>query len=114
MAKSTTKSSNQSRKIRPALSPEARENQLIDLAVNLAEQQLLDGTASSQVITHFLKLGTTREELEKEKLKKENAVLEAKAKAYQSSEEMKDLYENAIKAMRDYGGHGEAEDYEEL
>lgn len=114
MAKSTTKPSNQSRKIRPALSPEARENQLIDLAVNLAEQQLLDGTASSQVITHFLKLGTTRAELEKEKLKKENAVLEAKAKAYQSSEEMKDLYENAIKAIRDYGGHGEAEDYEEL
>lgn len=55
-----------------------------------------------------------RAELEKEKLKKENAVLEAKAKAYQSSEEMKDLYENAIKAMRDYGGHGGAEDYEEL
>lgn len=114
MAKQTTKSLKETRKIRPALSPEARENQLIDLAVNLAEQQLLDGTASSQVITHFLKLGTTRAELEKEKLKKENAVLEAKAKAYQSSEVMKDLYENAIKAMRDYGGHGEAEDYEEL
>lgn len=114
MAKQTTKSPKETRKIRPALSPEARENQLIDLAVNLAEQQLLDGTASSQVITHFLKLGTTRAELEKEKLKKENAVLEAKAKAYQSSEEMKDLYENAIKAMLDYGGHGEAEDYEEL
>ncbi len=114
MAKSTTKSSNQTRKIRPALSPEAREQQLIGFAVDLAEQQLLDGTASSQVITHFLKLGTTRAELEKEKLKKENAVLEAKAKAYQSSEEMKDLYENAIKAMRDYGGHGEAEDYEQL
>lgn len=113
MAKSTTKSSNQTRKIRPALSPEAREQQLIGFAVDLAEQQLLDGTASSQVITHFLKLGTTRAELEKEKLKKENAVLEAKAKAYQSSEEMKDLYENAIKAMRDYGGHGEAEDYEQ-
>ena len=113
MAKSTTKSSNQTRKIRPALSPEAREQQLIGFAVDLAEQQLLDGTASSQVITHFLKLGTTRAELEKEKLKKENAVLEAKAKAYQSSEEMKDLYENAIKAMRDYGGHGEAEDCEQ-
>lgn len=114
MAKSTTKSSNQTRKIRPALSPEARESQLISLAVDLAEQQLLDGTASSQVITHFLKLGTSRAELEKEKLKKENAVLDAKAKAYQSGEEMKELYENAIKAMRDYGGHGEAEDYEEL
>ncbi len=113
MAKQTTKSPKETRKIRPALSPEAREQQLIGFAVDLAEQQLLDGTASSQVITHFLKLGTTRAELEKEKLKKENAVLEAKAKAYQSSEEMKDLYENAIKAMRDYGGHGEAEDYEQ-
>ena len=113
MAKSTTKSSNQTRKIRPALSPEAREQQLIGFAVDLAEQQLLDGTASSQVITHFLKPGTTRAELEKEKIKKENAVLEAKAKAYQSSEEITKLYENAIKAMRDYGGHGETEDYEQ-
>lgn len=113
MAKHTVKSSNQQRKIRPAITPEARENQLIDLAVSLAEQQLIDGTASSQVITHFLKLGTTRAELEKEKLKKENAVLEAKAKAYQSGEEMKQLYENAIKAMRDYAGQGEPDEYDE-
>lgn len=113
MAKAVTKSSKGRQKLRPALSPEARENQLIDLAVNLAEQQLIEGTASSQVITHFLKLGTTRAELEKEKLKKENAVLEAKAKAYQSGEEMKQLYENAIKAMRDYAGQGEPDEYDE-
>lgn len=98
---------------RPALSPEARENQMISLAVDLAEQQLRDGTASSQVITHFLKLGTTRYELEKEKLRKENNVLEAKAKAYASSEEIKELYDNAIKAMRDYGGHGDPDEYDE-
>lgn len=91
---------------RPASSPEAREQQMISLAVDLAEQQLRDGTASSQVITHYLKLGTTRYELEKEKLRKENNVLEAKAKAYASSEEIKELYDNAIKAMRDYGGYG--------
>ena len=98
---------------RPALSPEARENQLISLAVDLAERQMLEGTASSQVITHFLKLGTTRAELEKEKLKRENKVLEAKAKAIESSEEVKVLYENALKAMRNYAGYGEADEYED-
>ena len=99
--------------MRPALSPEARENQMISLAVDLAERQLIEGTASSQVITHFLKLGTTRAELEKEKLKRENKVLEAKAKAIESSEEVKVLYENALKAMRNYAGYGEQDDYED-
>lgn len=98
---------------RPALTPEARENQMISLAVDLAEQQLRDGTASSQVITHFLKLGTTKAELEKEKLKRENKVLEAKAKAIESSEEVKVLYENALKAMRNYAGYGDPDEYED-
>lgn len=106
MAKGAVKSSNSGKKGRTAISPENRENQLISLATDLAEQQLREGTASSQVITHFLKLGTTKAELEKEKLKKENAVLEAKAKAYQSGEEIKEMYENAIKAMKDYAGFG--------
>lgn len=113
MAKSTTKSSKSGRKIRPAIDPEARENQMIALAVDLAERQLQEGTASSQVITHFLKLGTTKAELEKEKLRRENKVLEAKAKAYESGEEMKEMYENAIKAMRDYAGQGNNNDYDE-
>lgn len=113
MPKGKTSSSKPTRKGRPALSPEARENQLISLAVDLAEQQLLDGTASSQVITHFLKLGTTRAELEKEKLKRENKVLEAKAKAIESSEEVKVLYENALKAMRNYAGYGDPDEYED-
>lgn len=113
MPRGKTSSSKPTRKGRPALSPEARENQLISLAVDLAEQQLLDGTASSQVITHFLKLGTTRAELEKEKLKRENKVLEAKAKAIESSEEVKVLYENALKAMRNYAGYGEPDEYDE-
>jgi hypothetical protein len=86
---------------------------MIALAVDLAEQQLIEGTASSQVITHFLKLGTTKAELEKEKLRRENEVLSAKAKAYQSGEEMKELYENAIKAMRDYAGQGDPDEYDE-
>lgn len=96
---------------RPALTPEARENQLISLAMDRAEQQLRDGTASSQVICHFLKAGASRAELEKEKLKRENLVLEAKAKAYESGEEIKELYENAIKSMRIYAGQGDLDEY---
>ena len=113
MAKGTVKPSNTKRKFKPAIDPEARENQLIALAIDLAEQQLIDGTASSQVVTHFLKLGTSRAELEKEKLKKENAVLDAKAKAFQSGEEIKQLYDKAIKAMRDYSGNGDPDEYDE-
>lgn len=99
------------RKIRPAMTPEARENQMIALAMDAAERQLLDGSASSQVITHFLKLGTERERLEREKLEKENELLRAKTEAIESGEEMKGLYEEAIKAMRNYAGQGDADEY---
>jgi hypothetical protein len=68
----------------PATTPEARENQLIALAVDLAEKQLSEGTASSQVISHYLKLGSTREQLEKQKLEKENELLKAKTEAIKS------------------------------
>ena len=113
MAKASTSMPRTVKKGRPALSPEARENQLISLAVDLAEQQLRDGTASSQVITHFLKLGTSRAELEKEKLKKENKLMEAKTKAIESAEEMKTIAENAIRAMRNYQGLGDQDEYDE-
>ncbi|MBO5319106.1 MAG: hypothetical protein J6B01_04770 [Ruminococcus sp.] len=104
-------SSNSKRKGRPAISPEARENQMIALAVDLAEKQLRDGSASSQVITHFLKLGTTRAELEKEKVKAEIEEKKAKVKAIEMGEEMKVLYENAINAMRNYAGYGDEDEY---
>ena len=94
-------------KIRPALTPEARESQLISLAVNLAEQQLLDGTASSQVITHFLKLGTEKAKLEQEKLRQETEMMKAKTESLQSAKRVEELYANAIEAMRTYGGHGD-------
>ena len=113
MAKTVKSQPNPTQKMRPALTPEARENQCISLAMDLAEQQLRDGTASSQVITHFLKAGASRAELEKEKLRKEDLMLEAKTKAYQSSEEIKELYEGAIKAMRIYQGQGDPDDYNE-
>lgn len=88
---------------RPALTPEARENQLISLAIDLAEQQLRDGTASSQVITHYLKLGSTKEKLEREKLKNENELLKAKTDNLASQKHVEELYENALRAMRSYG-----------
>lgn len=104
-------SSKTKRNERPAISPEAREQQLIARAVDLAEEQLINGTASSQVITHFLKLGTTRAELEKEKVKAEIEEKKAKVKAIEMGEEMKVLYENAINAMRNYAGYGDEDEY---
>ena len=104
-------SSGSSKKIRPALTPEARENQLISLAVDLAEQQLRDGTASSQVITHYLKLGTTRERLEKELLEREVELKKAKTESIQSAERIEKLYSEAITAMRNYGGRGDPDEY---
>lgn len=98
-------------KRRPALSPEARENQLISLAVDLAEKQLQEGTASSQVITHYLKLGSTKERLEKEKLEEENKLLRAKTENLQSQKRVEELYSEAIKAMRNYNGQGEPDEY---
>lgn len=100
-----------SRKMRPATTPEARENQMISLAVDLAEQQLRDGTASSQVITHFLKMGSTKEKLEREKLEEENKLLKAKTKAYENADEIKELYSKALKAMRNYSGQGDPDEY---
>lgn len=95
----------------PAKTPEGREQQMISLAVDLAEAQLRNGTASSQVIVHYLKLASTREKLEQEKIRHENAMLEAKTKAYENSEDVKKLMEDALNAMRTYSGgyKGEAD-----
>jgi len=106
-----TSSSTSSKKMRPALTPEARENQLISLAVDLAEQQLRDGTASSQVIAHYLKQSTAKAQLEKEKLIQENRLLQAKTEAYQSAKSSEELYKKALAAMRTYSGQGEPNDY---
>lgn len=104
MSESKQKKSKTYSKFRPALSADAREEQMISLAIDVAEQQLRDGTASSQVITHYLKLGTAKTRLEMEKLKKENELLVAKAEAIQSAKRVEELYENAMKAMRSYQG----------
>lgn len=111
MAKKIQIPPEETKRIRPASNPEARENQMISLAVDLAEKQLLEGTASSQVITHYLKLGSTKERLEKEKLEEENKLLKAKTEALQSQKRVEELYANALSAMRNYSGLGEDYDY---
>ena len=97
-------------KRRPALNPGSREQQLIAAAVDLAEKQLLEGTASSQVITHYLKLGSSKERLEKEKLEEENKLLRAKTESIKSAKKQEELFEEAIIAMRHYSGRDEDED----
>lgn len=92
--------------IRPGLTRETRENQMIDLADRLAEKQLRDGTASSQVIVHYLKLGSTKAKLELEKLRVENELTQAKKESLQSMQHIEELYSNAINAMRRYSGQG--------
>lgn len=87
-----------------ARTPEARENQLVALSYDLAEKQLMDGTASSQVMSHFLKIGSTREKIELQKIKQETILVEAKVKDLANVEDMKKLYSEAMDAMRGYGG----------
>ena len=99
-------------RLRPASTPEARENQLISLAIDLAEKQLIEGTASAQVITHYLKLGTMRERSERERLELEKELLKAKTKALNSEEEMEQKYERVMAAMRRYNGINEGIDDE--
>lgn len=103
----------QSRKLPPAKTPEARENQLVAMAVDLAERQLRDGTATSQVITHFLKMGSTKEKIEKEILEKQKELITAKTEALKSQKRIEDLYANALNAMRRYSGVSELDDEED-
>lgn len=101
------------RAMRPAQTPEARENQLISLATDLAEKQLREGTASSQVIVHYLKLATQKEKLEQEMLAKKTELVTAQTESLQAAKRVEELYENALKAMREYGGGGSQDDEEE-
>lgn len=100
------------RKPRPAINPEVRENQLISLAYDLVEQRLLDGSATSQETTHFLKLGSMKTRLEMEKLKRETNLLEAKKEALDSSKRSEELFSKALEAMRSYSGVMNGDDNE--
>ena len=97
----------------PAKDPETRELQMISAATDLAEKQIREGTASATVITHYLKLATGRERLERERIEAENKLLRAKVENLESQKRVETLYEDALKAMRAYSGQEEPEDYDE-
>lgn len=92
------------KKSRAATSVENREQMLIGLAYDLVEERLRNGTATSQETTHFLKLGSTRERIEREMLENQNEVLKAKADALQSQKRIEELYAQALSAFKEYGG----------
>lgn len=94
----------------PAKTPEEREQQLIAAAVDLAEQQMLSGTASAQVITHYLKLGSSREQLEQERLRHENELTAAKIEAMATMQQTEQRYAEALAAMSAYSGNSRAEE----
>lgn len=106
MAKVKKNSMESANMYKPALTPEARENQLIALATDLAEQQLRDGTASSQLITEYVKRGSTKAKLEKEILEQQRLLMEAKTENLKSSARIESLFNDAIKAMKEYSGQG--------
>lgn len=112
MPRKLVKADDISIKSSPALTPEIRENQLIAAAERLAEQQLLNGTASPSVICHYLKLGDPKNKLEIEKMKLENELTAAKTKAVNEARDTQQMFEEAIKAFKAYSGHGDDEDDE--
>lgn len=98
-------------KLRPTISDEAREARMVSMAMDLAEQRLMDGTASSQLIVELLKRNSPKYKLENEKLREENKLLRARTEAIESAKEVEKLYKEALDAMRRYGGHGDADEY---
>ena len=102
MGKTKKTSTEVARKTKRAETPEARENQMIALAVDLAEKQLTEGTASAQVITQYLKLATTREKIEKEILEKQKDLITAKTDQIKSQATSEELYAEALAAMKRY------------
>lgn len=92
------------RRFRPALNPDSRENQMISLAMDVAEQQMRDGTASPQLISHFLKLGSSENRIKMRKLQREIDLLEAKKESLESAQRIEEMYSAAMQAMKSYRG----------
>ena len=112
MKKNNKSSDKPIQSMRPALTPEAQENQMIALAIEEAEYQMRNHTASSQVITHYLKLGSTKARLENEKLLEENKLLRAKTEALEAARNNGEKYAAALKAFQSYSGFSEVDDDE--
>lgn len=104
-SKTNSNNNDSPKKIRPALSPETRENQMISLAIDLAEKQLIEGTASSQVISHYLKLGSMKDRLEREILEQQKELIVAKTENIKSAKKSEEAYKEVILALQVYGGY---------
>lgn len=102
--KDISRNDGQKRTRRRASSPEAREQQMISLAIDLAEQQLMDGTASAQVITHYLKLGSSKEKKDLEKAEAEIALMKARIESLQREERVEELFKSALDSFKIYSG----------
>lgn len=107
----STSSSGSSKEVRKPISPENEEAQCIALAMDLVRQRLIDGTASSQETTHFLKLGSTKAKLELEMLELEKKLTVAKTEKIESEKRSEEMFERAIRAMRNYSGNGDPDEY---
>ncbi len=110
--RAATITNTQQKKIRPAKNPEARERQMISLAYDLVQQRLIDGTASSQETTHFLKLATQEAKLKNKLLEVQADLAVAKKEDLEGRKEYTSLVEEAIKAMRNYSGQGDPDEYD--
>ena len=100
--KRTENSGEEEIKFRRAETAEAREMQMVELADRLAEKQLRDGSASPSLVMHYLKRATVREQLEVERLRKENELADARITQIASAQRVEDLLERAIEAMTEY------------
>ena len=99
-------------RLRPGLSPEADENQLISLSIDAAKKMLLEGKAPTSIVLHYLKLATSRERLEREIMEKEMELKDAKIQALESQAKVEQLYADAMRAMQRYSGYGEEDSNE--
>lgn len=100
--KTKPKAAENKRAAKPATTPEGREQQLVSLAVDLAEKQLREGTASPSIINHYLKIASSRETLEREILEKQAKLIAAKASNLNKDREAEELAKAAIEAMKNY------------
>lgn len=113
MARKVETSEETPRRTRRASNPDAREKEMIALAMDYAEKQMKEGKASSQVVTHFLKLATEREKTERKILRLQEKLVKAKTDVYKSNAETSKMYQKAIDAMRKYSGNGDDDDYDD-
>lgn len=96
----------------PARTPDERENQMIALAVDAAEEMMRNGNAPAQIVTHYLKLGSSRERLEKEKLASEVSLLKIREEAIASEKRVEELYSEAMDAFRSYSPTKDETEYD--